>query len=46
MQINLLATISVFNKDELIGYQFRGIISFITDEPTKSKIVNSIIKKL
>lgn len=46
MQINPLATISVFNKDELRGYQFRGTISFITDEPTKSKIVNSIIKKL
>ena len=38
-------TISVFNKDDLEGYQFRGIVSFITDEPTKSEIKESIIKK-
>ncbi len=44
-QINPWVTISVFNKEELKGYQFRGIISFITDEPTKSQIRESIIKK-
>jgi len=44
-QANPWVTISVFNKEELKGYQFRGIVSFITDEPTKSQIRESIIKK-
>jgi len=44
-RINPWVTISVFNKEELKGYQFRGIVSFITDEPTKSQIRESIIKK-
>lgn len=42
-QANPWVTISIFNKDELKGYQFRGTVSFITDEPTKSKIQESII---
>ncbi|PIW32920.1 MAG: pyridoxamine 5'-phosphate oxidase family protein [Nitrosopumilales archaeon CG15_BIG_FIL_POST_REV_8_21_14_020_37_12] len=45
MQANPLVTISVFNKEELKGFQFRGTVTFITDEPTKSIIKNSIIKK-
>lgn len=45
MQLNPWVTISVFNKDELKGFQFRGIIDFITNEPLKSKIKNSIIEK-
>jgi len=44
-QTNPWVTISVFNKEELKGYQFRGIVSFITDEPKKSQIRESIIKK-
>jgi len=44
-QTNPWVTISAFNKEELKGYQFRGIVSFITDEPTKSQIKVSIIKK-
>jgi len=44
-QTNPWVTISVFNKEELKGYQFRGIVSFITDEPIKSQIRESIIKK-
>ncbi len=44
-QINPWVTISVYNKEELTGYQFRGTVSFITDEPTKSQIRESIIKK-
>jgi len=44
-QTNPWVTISVFNKEELKGYQFRGIVSFITDEQTKSQIRESIIKK-
>lgn len=45
IQVNPHVTISVFNKDDLEGYQFRGAVSFITDEPTKSEIKESIIKK-
>jgi len=44
-QINPWVTISVFNKEELKGYQFRGTVSLITDKPTKSNIRESIIKK-
>lgn len=45
MQTNPWVTVSVFNKNDLEGFQFRGIVTFITDEPTKSEIKNSIIKK-
>ncbi|MDX1596081.1 MAG: pyridoxamine 5'-phosphate oxidase family protein [Nitrosopumilaceae archaeon] len=45
-QTNPWVTISVFNKELLKGYQFRGMVSFITDEPTKSEIKNSIIDKI
>lgn len=45
-QANPWVTVSVFNKDELEGYQIRGVVSFITDEPTKSEIKESIIKKI
>ncbi|MCH7966766.1 MAG: pyridoxamine 5'-phosphate oxidase family protein [Thaumarchaeota archaeon] len=44
-QTNPCVTISVYNKEDLKGYQFRGTVSFITDEPTKSQIRESIIKK-
>ncbi len=44
-QTNPWVSISAFNKEELKGYQFRGIVSIITDEPTKSQIRESIIKK-
>ena len=44
-QTNPWVTIAVFDKESLAGYQFRGIVSFITDEPIKSQIRNSIIKK-
>ena len=46
IQANPWVTISVFNKDDLKGFQFRGIVSFITDEPTKSEIRESIIKRV
>ncbi len=44
MQANPWVTISIFNKDDLKGFQFRGVITFITDEPTRSEIKNDIIK--
>ena len=44
-QINPWVTISIYNKEELKGYQFRGTVIIITDEPTKSQIRESIIKK-
>jgi hypothetical protein len=46
IQANPWVTISVFNKDDLKGFQFRGIVSFITEELTKSEIKESIIKKI
>ena len=42
---NPWTTIAVFNKDNLKGYQFRGTVSFITDEPTKSQIKKSIVSE-
>ncbi len=45
IQANPWVTISVFNKEDLKGFQFRGIVNFITDEPTKLEIKESIIKK-
>ncbi len=42
---NPWTTLAVFNKENLKGYQFRGTVSFITDEPTKSQIKNSIISE-
>ena len=45
IQTNPWVTVAVFDKEELEGYQFRGTVSFITDEPTKSEIRESIIKK-
>ena len=46
IQANPWVTVSVFNKDDLKGFQFRGIVSFITDELTKTKIKNDIISKI
>lgn len=46
IQSNPWVTISVFNKDELKGFQFRGIVNFITDEPKKTEIKEDIIKKV
>jgi uncharacterized pyridoxamine 5'-phosphate oxidase family protein len=46
IQANPWVTISVFSKDDLKGFQFRGIVSFITDESIKSEIKESIIKKI
>lgn len=46
IQANPWVTIAVFNKEELKGFQFRGIVSFVTDEPRKSEIKEFIIKKI
>lgn len=43
-KVNPWVTIAVFNKDNLKGYQFRGTVSFITDEPTKTEIRDLIVK--
>ena len=45
-QENPYVTISAFNTDTLKGFQFRGNVNFITDEPTKSEIKKSIIQKI
>ena len=46
IKANPWVTIAVFNKEDLKGFQFRGIINFITDEPIKTEIKESIIKKV
>lgn len=46
IQANPWVTISVFNKDDLKGFQFRGIVSFITNESKRMEIKESIIKKI
>ena len=43
---NPWVTLAVFNKEDLRGFQFRGIVSFITDESIKAEIKDSIIKKI
>jgi len=45
MQINSWVTVSVFDKEDLNGFQFRGVVSFITDEPIRTEIKDMIIKK-
>ena len=45
IQANPWVTISIFNKDDLKGFQFRGIVSFVTNESKKTEIKESIIKK-
>lgn len=46
IQANPWVTISVFNKEDLKGFQFRGTVSFITEEFLKSEIKEFIIKKI
>lgn len=43
-QTNPWVTLAVFNKESLKGYQFRGTVSFITDDPMKSKIRDTIVE--
>jgi len=45
IQTNPWVTISVFNKDDLKGFQFRGIVSYLENDLIKSEIIKSIIKK-
>jgi len=45
IQANPWVTISVFNKEDLKGFQFRGIVSYLENESIKSEIIKSIIKK-
>jgi uncharacterized pyridoxamine 5'-phosphate oxidase family protein len=45
IQVNPWVTISIFNKDDLKGFQFRGIVNYIENESVKSEIMESIIKK-
>ena len=46
IKANPWVTIAVFNKEDLKGFQFRGVVSFITVEPTKTEIKEAIIKKI
>ena len=38
------ASIAVFDKKELKGFQLKGKVSFVTDEKEKSKITDAIIR--
>ena len=38
------ASITVFDKKELKGFQLKGKVSFVTDEKEKSKITDTIIR--
>ena len=38
------ASIEVFDKKELKGFQLKGKVSFVTDEKEKSKITDTIIR--
>ena len=38
------ASIAVFDKKELKGFQLKGKVSFVTDEKEKSKITDTIIR--
>ena len=42
---NPWVTVAVFDKNNLTGFQLRGIVSFITNESEKTKIKESIIQK-
>lgn len=43
-KVNPWVTLAVFDKVSLKGYQFRGTVNFITNEPTKSEIKDLIVK--
>lgn len=43
-QVNPWATVAVFDKENLIGFQLRGTVSFITDERKKKEIKETIVQ--
>jgi uncharacterized pyridoxamine 5'-phosphate oxidase family protein len=45
IQTNPWVTISVFNKEDLKGFQFRGIVSYLENDLIKLEIIKSIIEK-
>ncbi len=44
-QVNPWVTLAVFDKDDLTGFQLRGKVSFLKDEPERSKLRDEIISK-
>lgn len=44
-QVNPWVTVASYNKEKLSGFQLRGIVSFITDEPLRSDFKRDITEK-
>ncbi len=44
-QVNPLVTVAAYDKENLTGFQLRGIVSFVTDEPERTRIKDEIIKR-
>jgi hypothetical protein len=42
---NPLVTVAAFDKENLTGYQLRGIVSFVKDEPERTRIKDEIIHR-
>ena len=42
-QANPWVTVAVFDKNELVGFQMRGMVSFVTDDAKKTQLRESII---
>lgn len=44
-QVNPWVTLAVFDKEKLTGFQLRGSVSFLKDEPERTKLREEIVAK-
>lgn len=44
-KVNPWVTVAVFDKENLTGFQLRGKVSFLTDEPEKTNFRKRVIEK-
>lgn len=44
-QVNPRVTVAVYDKKGLIGFQLKGIVSFVKNEPERTKIKDDIIQR-
>lgn len=44
-QVNPRATVAVYDKKDLIGFQLKGIVSFVKNELERTRIKNDIIQR-
>ncbi|MFB5645105.1 MAG: pyridoxamine 5'-phosphate oxidase family protein [Nitrosopumilaceae archaeon] len=42
---NPRVTVAAYDKKDLTGFQLRGMVSFVTDEPERTRIKDEIIKR-